>query len=241
MRLFHMALAATVATCVAVPLRAQMSSTMQMGGGSYTTHLVSPMTADTQIGRGMLMISQGMPGMGGMPMMTPGPGANARGLRIRLMLAGVVSQGAPVTSSGNHLYVSASLTSADGSSQPISVDQLFDINAGTAALSVPLTLSSLTLPAVLDVANVEIADTNGKTFGVPGLRMSTVPTQHMTPGIEPHVTRTPGMGGPTMTPGMRPHPMMAPGMGGSTMTPGMGGPRATMTPGMGSHMGMGRQ
>lgn len=211
MRLFHMALAAAVATFVAVPLQAQMSSTMQMGGGIYATNLVSPTTADTQIGRGMLMISQGMPGMGGMPMMTPGPGGNARGLRIRLMLAGVVSHGARVTSSGNHLYVSTSLTSADGSSQPISVDQLFDINAGTAVLYVPLTLSSFTLPAVLQIANVEITDASGKTFGVPGLRMSAVPTQQMTPG-----------------------------MGGSTMTPGMG-PHATMTPGMGPGMGMGRR
>lgn len=214
MRLFHMALAAAVATFVAMPLQAQMSSTMQMGGGSYTAHLVSPTTADTQIGRGMLMISQGMPGMGGMPMMTPGTGANARGLRIRLILTGVVNQGALVTSSGNHLYVSASLTSADGSSQPIPVDQLFDINAGTAVLYVPLTLSSFTLPAVLQIANVEITDANGKTFGVPGLRMpapAAIPTLHMTPG-----------------------------MGGSTMTPGMG-PHATMTPGMGPGMGMGRR
>jgi hypothetical protein len=206
-----------------------MSSMMQMGGGSYTASLVSPLTADTQIRRGMVMISQGIPGMGGMPMMTPGPGANARGLRIRLLLAGVVSQGALVSSSGNHLYVSASLTSADGSSQPISVDQLFDINAGTAVLYVPLTLSSFTLPAVLQIANVEIADANG-TFGVPGLRMSAVPTPQ----------RTPGMGGSTMTPGMGPRATMTPRTTGSTMTPGMG-PRATMTPRMGPHMGMGRR
>jgi hypothetical protein len=214
MRLLHMALAAAVAACLAAPLQAQKSSMMQMGGGIYATNLVSPTTADTQIGRGMLMLSQSMPGMGGMPMMTPGPGGNARGLRIRLILTGVVNQGARVTSSGNHLYVSASLTSADGSSQPISVDQLFDINAGTAVLYVPLTLSSFTLPAVLQIGNVEITDANGKAFGVPGLRMSApsaIPTLHMTPG-----------------------------MGGSTKTPGMG-PHATMTPGMGPGMGMGRR
>ena len=105
---------------------------------------------------------------------------------MRLLLAGVVNQGAPVTSSGNHLYVTGNLTSTDGSSQPIPNDQLFDINAGTAVLNVSLTLSSFTLPAVLEIANVELVDANGKKFGMPGLRMSAVPTPQMTPGNEPH-------------------------------------------------------
>jgi hypothetical protein len=244
MKLFHMVLAAAVAMSVAAPLQAQMSSMTQMGGGSYTTNLISPPTADTQIGRGMLMISQAMPGMRGMPMGTPGTGGNARGLRIRMILSGVNSQNALVTSSGNHLYVVGSLTSADGTSQPVSVDQLFDINGGTAVLYVPLTLPSFTLPATLQIENVAVADANGHSFGVSGLRMSAVSTHPtMTPGMHDS-TMTPGMHDSTMTPGMHDSTMtpgmhdstMTPGMHDSTMTPGMHD--STMTPGMGATMTM---
>jgi len=98
------------------------------------------------------------------------------------------------------------------------VDQPFAINNGVAVVYAPLSLSNVTLPAVLQVDHVELDDANG-TFGLPGLRMAApalVSTPYMTPGMGG--TMTPGMG-PTMTPHM-----------GSTMTPGMGG---TMTPGMG--------
>lgn len=212
MKWFYMAVAAALATWVAVPVQAQMSSRMQMGGGSYATNLVSPTTADVQIGRGMLMIHRNMHGMQGMGMMTPtpGPGGNAQGLQIRLLLVGVVNQGGLVTSTDNHLHVLGTLTAADGSSHPIDVDQPFAINNGVAAVYVPLSLSNVTLPAVLQVDHVELDDTNGP-FGLPGLRMAApvlVPTPYMTPGM--NGTMTPGMG-PTMTPGM-----------GGTMTPGMG-------------------
>lgn len=204
MKLFRMGLTAAVVACAAGSVHAQMSSAVQMGGGSYSANLISPATADPQIGRGMLMISQGMAGM---PMATPG--TSTRGLRIRLILTGVVSHGATVTSKDDHLYVSGSLVSGDGSSQPVSVDQLFDVNAGRAVLYVPLTLPSFTLPATLEIEHVEVADADGNTFGVSGLRMSAVPTR----------------------------PAMTPGMGGGTMTPGSMHPAATMTPVMGSHMG----
>jgi len=222
MKWFHVAVVAALATWVAVPVQAQMSSMAHMGGGSYTTSLVSPTTADRQIGRGMLMINRGMHGMQGTGMMTPspGPGGNAQGLQIRLLLVGVVNQDGPVTSTDNHLHVLGTLTAADGSSQSINVDQPFAINNGVAAVYVPLGLSNVTLPAVLQVDHVELDDANG-TFGLPGLRM-TAPAA----GPTPHMT--PGMGG-TMTPGTGPRPTMTAKMGG-TMMPGMGG---TMTPGMG--------
>jgi hypothetical protein len=156
--------------------------------------------------------------MQGMMTPGPGPGGNAQGLQIRLLLSGVVNQGGPVTSTDNHLHVLGTLTAADGSSQPIDLDQPFAINNGAAAVYVPLRLSNVPLPAVLQVDHVELDDANG-TFGLPGLRVAapaSVPTPVMTPGMGS--TMTPGMG-PTMTPHM-----------GATMTPGMGG---TMTPGMG--------
>jgi hypothetical protein len=222
MKSFHMAVAVALATWIAVPVQAQMSSMARMGGGGYATNMVSPTTADTQIGRGMLMIHRGMRGMQGTGMMTPGfgPGGNAQGLQIGLLLVGVVNQGGLVTSTDNHLHVLGTLTAADGSSQPIDVDQPFAINNGVAAVYVPLSLSNVTLPAVLQVDHVELDDTNG-TFGLPGLRIAG-------PVLAPTPYMTPGMGG-TMTPGM-----------GRTMTRVIGG---TMTPGMGRmmtpRMGMG--
>jgi len=220
MKCSYVAAAAALAIWVTAPVQAQMSMMAQMGGGSYTTSLVSPTTADTQIGRGSLMIHRSIRGMQGMGMMTPspGPGGNAQGLQIRLLLAGVVNQGGLVTSTDNHLHVLGTLTAADGSSQPIDVDQQFAINNGVVAAYVPLSLSNVTLPAVLQVDHVELDDANG-TFGLPGLRMAG-------PALAPTPYMTPGMGG-TMTPGMG--PTKTPGMGG-TMMPGMGG---TMTPGMG--------
>lgn len=200
MKWFHIVVAA-VAAWVAVPVQAQMPMMGQMGGSSYATNLVSPTTADVQIGRGMLMIRRSMHGMQGMGMMTPtpGPGGNVQGLQVRLVLVGVVNQGGLVTSTDNHLHVSGTLTAADGSSQPIDVDQPFAINNGVVALYLPLSFSNVTLPAVLQVDHVELDDANG-AFGLPGLRVTApalVPTPYMTPGMGG--TMTPGMGG---TPGM---------------------------------------
>jgi hypothetical protein len=218
MKWFHTAVAAALATWVALPVQAQMSM-RGMGGGNYMTGLVSPTTADTQIRRGVLMINRGMHGMTqGMMTPSPGPGENVQGLQIRLFLSGVVNQSGPVTSSGNRLHVLGTLTAADGSSHPIDVDQLFEINNGAAAVYVQLSVSNVPLPAVLQVDHVELDDANGP-FGLPGLRVvdrAAVPTPVMTPGMGG--TMTPGMGS-TMTPHM-----------GATMTPRMGG---TMTPGMG--------
>ena len=156
--------------------------------------------------------------MQGLMTPSPGPGGNLQRLQIRLFLSGVVKQGGRVTSTDNHLHVLGTLTAADGSSQDIDVDQPFEINNGAAAVYVSLSLSNVTLPAVLQVDHVELDDADG-TFGLPGLRMSAstaFPTPVMTPGMGN--TMTPGMG-PSMTPHM-----------GATMTPRMGG---TMTPGMG--------
>jgi hypothetical protein len=214
MKWFYTAVAAALATWVALPVQAQMSMG-GMGGGNYVTGLVSPTTADTQIRRGVLVINRGMHGMmQGMMTPSPGPGGNAQGLQIRLFLSGVVKQGGRVTSTDNHLHVLGTLTAADGSSQDIDVDQPFEINNGAAAVYVSLSLPNVTLPAVLQVDHVELDDDTG-AFGLPGLRVdgaAAVPTPMMTPG----------MGG-TMTPGMRP-----------TMTRRMSG---TMTPrtGIGRH------
>jgi hypothetical protein len=209
---FHMVGAAALATWVAVPAPAQMAMMTQMGGSSYATNLVSPATADVQIGRGILMIRQSMHGMQGMGMMTPnpGPGGSGQGLQLRLVLTGVVNQGGRVTSADNHLRVLGTLTAADGTSQPIDVDQPFAINNGVAAVYVPLSLPDVTLPVALQVDHVELDDADG-AFGLPGLRVAAptaAPTPYMTPGMGR--TMTPGMG-PTMTPHM-----------GRTMTPGMG-------------------
>lgn len=217
MRFLHVSVIAVVALGLVAPLQANMAQMAQMGGSSFIINVVSPMTATTQIRRGILMINRRMTQM--QPMMTPGagPGSQSPGLQIRLLLVGVADQDGLVTGGGNHLYVSGSLTAPGAQAQPIAVDQTFGITAGTGAAVVPVGTSGLPTPAVLQIENIEITDAAGKTFGVPGLRLAapvSLPTQSATPGM-PHSTMTPGMGpGPTMTPHMGPGTGMGPGMGG---------------------------
>lgn len=233
---------AAALACTVLSAQVGMSQMMPMGTSSFAVNLVSPATAPVQIGRGMLMIHRSMQGMGGgmgnVPMMTPGVGTGSSRLGIRLMLTRVTSSGTLVTSSDNHLQIAGSLTSGDGSSQPVDIDESFDLTDGTAVLFVPLSLPKAADPAVLQIDSIVIVDAAGSGFGLPGLRTSIPPTA--TPGMMPGMSPTHGMmagGASTMTPRMNPAPTMTPGIG-MRMTPH---PAATPTVmhGMGNGNGMG--
>lgn len=264
MRVFPLLMGVAAAGWIAAPSQAQMGHMGEMGGARFMVNVVSPMTSPIQIGRGVLMINRGMmagmSGSGGMPMMTPGPGS--QGLQIRLFLSGVTDAGTLVTSNDNHLQISGTLTSSDGSNHGIDVDAPFNLTNGTGFFFLPFSLPDVAAPAVLEINKVGIVDAAGNSFGVAGLRTSApvlsptpgmMPGMSPTPGMMPRMSPTPGMMGGmtphmtpglTMTPRMSPDPTMTPGMMGSmtphmtpglTMTPRMN-PDPTMTPGMGTGM-----
>ncbi len=162
---------AVLVGAAALPVGAQMHSGTMMGGPRSMLNLVSPVTSATQVQRGVLVLNT-MMGNSGTSMMG-GPGGTAA--RLRLMLVGVVSGGTPVTSSGNRLVLAARLTSAGGGDAPVTVDEQFQITAGAALLSIPLTLPSFTVPATLQIESVEILDNRGSTFAVQGVSFGRLP------------------------------------------------------------------
>lgn len=196
MRLHALLPTVAVAICVAVPSRAQMVHMGQMGGSSFMVNVVSPASSPIQIGRGTLMIRQGMASMtgmsGGMPTMTPSPGAKSQGVQMRLMLAGVNRGGAPMTASGNRLQVSGTLSSSDGSVELITVDQLFDMTNGVVLLSAPVNMPDVTATAVFEINDIVILDPAGNTFGITGFRIS-APVASQTPSMMPTPTMMRGM------------------------------------------------
>ena len=169
MRGFLMIGGAVFVGTVALPVGAQMSSGMMMGAPRSMLNLVSPANSPTQVQRGVLVLNT-MMGSSGTSMMG-GPSGPSAGARLRLLLEGVVNGGAPVTSTGNRLVLTAHLTSAAGGDTPVTVDQQFDISAGVAALSMPLPLPSFTPPATLQIESLEILDSGGSTIAVEGVAL----------------------------------------------------------------------
>jgi len=100
----------------------------------------------------MVMIGPYMAGMMGQnPTGTGRPGNPAPGIRIMLRLSGVTETNGLVASKENHLIFEGQLTTPTGTPAPITLDQLFAVNAGSAWVQVPLSFSSVTGPATLTI------------------------------------------------------------------------------------------
>lgn len=178
MRGFWMLVGVVLMGTAALPVSAQMNSGMMnsgmmLGAPRSTLNLVSPATSPTQVQRGQLMLNSMMGGSG--TSMMGGLSGSASSFRLRLLLVGVVNGGALVTSTGNHLLVTAHLTSPAGDDAPVTVDQTFDITSGQAVLSKVLTLPSFTPPATLEIESVKVVDDGGTTIAVQGVALGRTP------------------------------------------------------------------
>ncbi len=174
MRRSVMMVGVVLAGTFALPVSAQMSSGMMnsgmmMGAPRSMLNLVSPATSPTQVLRGELMFNSMMGGAG--TSMMGGLSGSSSSLRLRLLLVGVVNGGVPVTSTGNHLLVTAHLTSAAGDDASVPFDLEFDITSGLAVVSKLLTLPSFTPPATLELESVKVVDGGGTTIAVQGVAL----------------------------------------------------------------------
>ena len=161
-----------------------------MGGGRHAMiNLVSPADSPTQIRRGAIMIGQYMVGMMGQN--SPGPsGTQTPGIRIVLHLSGVADTNGLVTDAGNHLIFEGQLTTPTGNGAPISIDQIFALNAGVAVIQVPLSFPSVTGPATITIDRIAVEDNSGNDFAVPGVSL-VQPISQITPRSTPQITPRP--------------------------------------------------
>jgi hypothetical protein len=160
-----------------------------MGGGRHgTINLVSPADSPTQIRRGTIVIASYMFGMMGSGA-SGSSGSGTPGVRVMLRLYGVTDTNGLVTSTSNHLIFAGELTTPTGNRAPISVDQLFALNAGSASVQVPISLSSVTGPATITIDRIAVQDASDNAFAVPGVAL-VQPIQQATPGPIPGRTCT---------------------------------------------------
>lgn len=164
-------------------LSAQMMQGGMMSGGSHgMINLVSPADSPTQIRRGAITIGSHMTMMGSNSMGSgmPGPGGtDTRGLRLVLRLYGVQDSNGLVTSTGNHFIFEGQLATPTSRS-PISFDQPFALNAGSALVQVPITFTKATGPATITIDQITVHD-GDNVFAVPGVALAQ-PTAQVTPG-----------------------------------------------------------
>ncbi|MBI3782864.1 MAG: c-type cytochrome [Deltaproteobacteria bacterium] len=169
---------------------AQMMHGNGMGGGrNGMINLVSPADSPTQIRRGSVAIASYISAMMGAAIAGP-HGSGTPGLRVMLRLYGVTDIGGLVTSAGNHLIFQGQLTTPTGKRTPISIDQLFALNAGAAAIQVPVSMPSVTGPATIVIDRVAVEDSSGNAFAVPGVSL-TQPIPLLTPVPTPQITPQP--------------------------------------------------
>ena len=181
---------ALVAMSLPAATAAQMMQGGMMGGGRHgTINLVSPADSPTQIRRGTIAIASYMFGMMGSGIAGPS-GSGTPGVRVMLRLYGVTDTGGLVTSTGNHLIFQGQLTTPTGNRAPISIDQLFALNAGAAAIQVPLGVASVTGPATITIDRIAVEDSSGNAFAVPGVSL-VQPISQITPVPTPQITPQP--------------------------------------------------
>ena len=176
--------AARLIACVAVwavafppALHAQMMQGNGMGGGRHgMINLVSPADSPIQIRRGAIMIGQYMAGMMGQNSIgnrQPGAsGTGTPGIRIVLRLSGATDVNGLVTSGSNHLIFEGQVTTATGNRTPIAIDQPFALNAGSALVQVPVSLSAVTGPATITIDRIAVQDADDNIFAVPGVALA---------------------------------------------------------------------
>lgn len=185
----------TFAALLPGPAAAQMMQGGMMGGGRHgMINLVSPADSPTQIRRGAVMIGSyafGMMGQSSTGSGMPGRGGGGTaGIRVVLRLYGVTDANGLVTSTGNHLIFEGQLTTPTDNSTPISIDQLFALNAGAALVEVPLSMS-ISGPATITIDRIAVEDDGENAFAVPGINLT-----RPTPQGTPQATHTPGHMGP---------------------------------------------
>lgn len=158
-----------------------------MGGGRHgMINLVSPADSPTQIRRGTIAITSYMFGMMGSGFAGPN-GNGPAGVRVMLRLYGVTDTGGLVTSTGNHLIFEGQLTTPTSSRAPFSINQVFALSAGAAAIQVPLSLPSVTGPATITIDRIAVEDDSDNDFAVPGVSLAQ-PISQITPGPTPQPT-----------------------------------------------------
>ena len=82
------------------------------------------------------------------------------GLRIVLRLSGVTDANGLVTTTANHLVFEGQLTTPTENSTPISIDQPFTLNAGSAFVQVPISMST-SGAATITIDRITVEDSGG--------------------------------------------------------------------------------